>query len=53
MIEQDLMLGVGCPAPKAVLAWEVSLAPEIILGILLLLKMLGFKECLMSVVLEA
>lgn len=44
------MLRMGCPAPKAVLAWEVSLAPEIILVTLLLLKMLVFKECLMAVV---
>lgn len=46
------MLRVGCPAPKAVLAWEVALASEIILVILPLLKILAFKECLLSVVLE-
>lgn len=47
------MLRVGCPAPKAVLAWEVALASVIILVILLLFNRLDFKEYLMSLVLEA
>lgn len=49
MIERYLTLGEGCPVPSTVLVWEVALAPEIILVILFLLKMLTFKECLMSV----
>lgn len=53
MIERDLTLGEGCPVPSTVLVWEVALALEIILVILFLLKMLTFKECLMSVLSRA
>lgn len=47
------MVRVGCPAPEAVLAWEVSLASAVILVIFLLFNRLDFKEYLMSLVLEA